>query len=507
MAFNRKKTMKELEEIRKLGFELYAYKFDRNHSIKEVIDKYPDVKPEEKIEDVKIRIAGRIRSLRRHGKLSFAHIEDFTGQIQLYISAENVTENEYKLFQKLNVGDIVGVEGGIIKTIKGELSILVKQLHLLAKAMRTLPSKWYGLKDVEIRYRQRYVDLLMNKDVRDIFIKRAKIIQAMRKFLDERGFIEVETPVLQPIYGGALARPFVTHHNALDMNLYLRIADELYLKRLIVGGFEKVYGIEKDFRNEGIDTKHNPEFTMMEFYQAYIDYNGVMELTEQMISFTAKEVLGTTKIKYKEHEINLKPPWRRISMIDSIKEHAGVDVEKMSLEEMIRFANKGGLKIAEGVSKGELIATFFEEFVQPNLIQPTFITDYPIEVSPLAKKKRGNERLTERFEAFIGTEECGNGFSELNDPIDQRERFLYGMKRKEEGDEEAHVMDEDYVRALEYGLPPTGGLGIGIDRLTMLLTDIHSIRDVILFPTLRPEKMKKDVKTFGDETKDSVIKE
>lgn len=505
MTSDREEAIKQLDEIRKMGFEPYAYSFDRKHMVKEVVDEYSDIKPDERVEDADISIAGRIMSLRRHGKLSFAHLEDFTGQIQLYISEDNIGEKHYKLFQKLNVGDIIGIRGGIIKTAKGELSVLVKELKILSKALRTLPSKWHGLKDVEIRYRQRYVDLIMNKEAREVFIKRTKIIQAMRKFLDDRGFIEVETPVLQPIYGGALARPFVTHHNALDTKLYLRIADELYLKRLIVGGLEKVYGIEKDFRNEGVDTKHNPEFTMMEFYQAYIDYEGVMKLTEDMISFIAKEVLGTTKITYNGNEIELKPPWGRISMIDSIKEYGKVDVEKMSVEEMREFAEKKGIKLEDNVNKGELIATFFEEFVQSNLIQPTFITEFPIEISPLAKKKRGNDNLTERFEAFMGAEECGNGFSELNDPIDQKERFLYGMKRKQEGDEEAHLMDEDYVRALEYGLPPTGGLGVGIDRLTMLLTDTQSIRDVILFPILRPEKTK-EKKLFGDKTSDSVEK-
>ena len=385
-------------------------------------------------------------------------------------------------------GDIIGVEGYVFRTRRGEITICVKDFVLLSKSLRSLPEKWHGLQDKETRYRQRYVDLIVNPNVKEIFLKRTKIIQSIRDFLNNRGFIEVETPILQPIYGGATARPFITHHNALDIDLYLRIADELYLKRLIVGGLDRVYEFSKNFRNEGMDKYHNPEFTLLELYQAYADYEDMMNIAEEITANAATEVLGTTKIVYQGDAIDLTPPWRRLTMVDSIKEYSGIDVETLSESELSVLAKQKGIELTGVRSKGTFIYAFFEALVEPHLVEPTFIVDYPIEVSPLAKKKRGDDRFVERFEPFVGGSELGNAFSELNDPIDQRQRFLEQMKHREAGDDEAHVMDDDFIRALEYGMPPTGGLGIGIDRLTMLLTDSNSIRDVILFPQMRPER-------------------
>lgn len=501
----REERIKKLKEIRESGVDPFSYtKFKRSHMIKGIIEKYLKIKTNEKLENEKVSIAGRIRAIRRHGGGSFFDLEDFDGKIQIWINLDAVGKNVYELFEKVDVGDIAGVKGYIFKTAKGELSVWVEEFDLLAKSIRPLPSKWFGLKDVEKRYRERYVDLIMNPEVKEVFIKKSKIIKAMREFLDSKGFLEVGTPVLQPIYGGALAKPFITHHNALNRDLYLRVADELYLKRLIVGGLEKVYEIAKDFRNEGIDTRHNPEFTQMEFYQVYIDYHGVMKLAEEMIFFIAKKVLGTTKIRYKDYDIDLKLPWTRISMLDSIKKYVGVDVEKESIDNLKKFLKEKRLDVKNDVTKGEIMIILFDELVQPQLIQPTFVLDHPVEISPLAKKKPDNSRLTERFELFIGTEECGNAFSELNDPIDQRERFEQQGKRRAAGDEEAHAMDEDYIRAMEYGMPPTGGFGIGIERLTMLLTNSPSIRDVILFPQLKEIEKKKEV--FGDIESDSILK-
>nr|MBA4404763.1 lysine--tRNA ligase [Nanoarchaeum sp.] len=478
--------LKELEEIRKMGFEPYAYKFHRTHDINEIIEKYSKVKPGEKIENIKISVAGRIRSVRRHGKLSFAHIEDFTGRIQVYVGAENVDKKEYDLFQKLNIGDFIGVEGGIIKTIKGELSILVKKLTLLTKALRPLPSQWYGLKDVEIRYRQRYLDLIMNQETRKIFVLRARIISAIREFLDSKGFVEVETPVLQPIYGGAAAKPFKTILNELKMEVYLRTSDELYLKRLIVGGFDAVYEISKDFRNESIDIKHNPEFTMLELYKSYLDYNGVMDLFEEMISFVAKKVLGTTKIEYQGHKIDLAK-WRRLTVIDAIKEYLNADVGKMDLKELRKVAEKNKIEISDDMTKGEIINALFESF-NKKIIEPTLITDYPKETTPLCKLKRGNPELVERFEPFACSLEMGNAYSELNDPMLQKKLLEEQVKlRKKVNQPWTEALDEDFIKALEYGMPPLGGLGVGIDRLVMLFTNSTSIRDVIFFPFMKPE--------------------
>jgi len=479
-------SIKDLEEIKKMGFETYAYKFDRTHYIEDVIKKYSNVKSGERIEDVKIAVAGRIRSIRHHGKLSFADIEDASGKIQVYVSIDKVDKKGYELFQRLNIGDIIGIEGGIIKTVKGELSILVKKIILLTKALRTLPSEWYGLKDMEIRYRQRYLDLIMNPEVRKIFITRTKIIDAIREFLNSKGFLEVETPILQQIYGGAAAKPFKTFLNELKMDVFLRTADELYLKRLIVGGFEAVYEISKDFRNEAIDVKHNPEFTQLELYKTYLDYNGVMDLFEELVRFVTKKVLGTTKIEYQGHKIDLTK-WERITVVDAIKKYLGDDVSKMNLEQLKNVAKKHRIEISDDMTKGEIIDNLFKTF-DDKIIQPTFVTDYPRETTPLCKLNRENPEFVERFEPFAAGLELGNAYSELNDPILQKKFLEEQVKLRKKVDEPwTEALDEDFIRALEYGMPPLGGLGVGIDRLVMLFTNSASIKDVILFPFMKPE--------------------
>jgi len=483
-----KQRHEKLLEIRKLNIDPYPYRYTVENYAADINNKFASV--QEIPHDVHhVKLAGRIMTKRGHGKVNFAHIQDSTGQIQIFIRHNDVGEEKYNLYQKLiDVGDIIGVEGFVFRTQTGELTVYVKDFTLLTKSLRPLPEKWHGLQDKETRYRQRYVDLITNPDVKQVFFTRTKIIQSIRDSLNRRGFIEVDTPILQPIYGGATARPFITHHNALDIDLYLRIANELYLKRLIVGAFDRVYEFSKDFRNEGMDKDHNPEFTLLELYQAYADYEDMMHLVEEIISNAAKEVLGTTQITYQGDAIDLTPPWQRLTMVESVKEYSGIDVEVLSEAELRSIAKQREIEVKGKISKGTLIYAFFEAFVEPNLIEPTMITDYPIEISPLAKKKRGNDMFVERFEPFAGGLELGNAFSELNDPIDQSQRFLEQLKQREAGDEEAHLMDEDYVRALEYGMPPTGGLGIGIDRLVMLLTDSSSIRDVILFPQMRPER-------------------
>jgi len=482
----REERLKKLQKLKEWGMDPFSItKYDKEVTVKEIKTRFENIKAGEKLTNIELSTAGRIIALRRHGKASFADI--FDGEkLQTWFEEGTLHEKYFIFCKTVDIGDIIGIKGFPFKTQKGELTIWVTDFQILAKSLRPLPSKWYGLKDEDLRYRMRYVDLIVNEKTREILITRAKIIRAMREFLESKGFIEVETPILQPIYGGAFARPFITHHNALDMDLYLRISPELYLKRLIIGGIEKVYEIGKDFRNEGIDTKHNPEFTMMECYWAYADYNDIMKLTEEMIAYVAEKTLGTLEIEFGEHKINLKPPWKRIRMIDAIKE-IGIDVESLSREELIEIAKEKKLEVNENFSKGDLINLFFEEFYQPKLIQPTFVYDYPIEISPLAKRKKDNPNFVERFEGFIAGMEIANAFSELNDPIDQKERFLEQAKRRKEG-LEFHEYDEDFIRALEYGMPPTGGLGIGIDRLTMILTNSHSIREVIAFPTLRPEK-------------------
>ncbi len=476
----------KLEEIRQLGVDPYAYKYSPTHTTQEIREQFAEV-GDQPDETKSVRVAGRIMTKRDHGKSGFAHLQDGSGRLQIYVRQNAVGEEAYQVYRKLDVGDIIGVDGPVFRTRTGELTVLVNEVELLAKSLRSPPEKWHGLQNKETRYRQRYADLMMNPDVMQVFINRTRMIQAVREYLNQDGFIEVETPILQPVYGGATARPFTTHHNALDMPLYLRIANELYLKRLIVGGFDRVYEFSKDFRNEGIDHDHSPEFTMIELYQAYADYEDMMGLTENLLAHTAQTVLGTTQITYKGDSISLDPPWRRLTMIESIKEEAGIDVDKLSDAELRDAVLDAGVELEGAAPRGKLIAELFEAHVEPNLVQPTFIYDYPIEISPFAKKKRESDRFVERFEFFIARMEMGNAFSELNDPIDQRERFIEGAKKGDDGDEDALMIDEDYLRALEYGMPPTGGLGFGIDRLAMLLTDQTSIRDVILFPQMRPE--------------------
>ncbi|MCX7923668.1 MAG: lysine--tRNA ligase [Clostridia bacterium] len=475
----RRTKLKELQENNKDPFK--TVKYDVTHSTKYIIDNF------EQMEGQYISAAGRLMSKRGMGKVSFCDIQDRDGRVQIYVKVDDVGQEVYEDFKKYDIGDIVGVKGEVFRTHKGEISIKVKEVTLLAKSLQPLPEKWHGLKDQDLRYRQRYVDLIVNPDVRQTFITRSKIIKAIRKFLDERGFLEVDTPLLNTIAGGASARPFITHHNTLDMDLFLRIAPELYLKRLIVGGLEKVYEMGRMFRNEGMSVKHNPEFTMMEVYEAYTDYKGMMELAENLVSTVAQEVLGTTKIVYQGQEIDLTPPWNRMTMIEAVKKYAGVDFDEIASDEEARkIAKEKRVHLEGNLSKGEILNLMFEEFVEEHLIQPTFIYDYPVEVSPLTKRKPDRTELTERFEVFIYSREMGNAYSELNDPIDQKERFVAQVKKRDAGDEEASMMDDDFVNALEYGMPPTGGLGIGIDRLIMLLTDSYSIRDVLLFPTMKP---------------------
>ncbi|GIN93536.1 lysine--tRNA ligase [Siminovitchia terrae] len=473
--------------LRESGFDPFGKRFERTDLTKDIKDKY-EVKTKEELEELNqsVTIAGRIMTKRGKGKAGFAHIQDLAGQIQIYVRQDAVGEEQYNIFKTVDLGDIVGLTGTIFKTKVGELSIKANEFTLLSKALRPLPEKFHGLKDVEQRYRQRYLDLITNEVSRETFIARSKIIQSMRRYLDGQGFLEVETPMLHAIAGGAAARPFITHHNALDTQFYMRIAIELHLKRLIVGGLEKVYEIGRVFRNEGISTRHNPEFTMMELYEAYADFNDIMELTENMIAFIAKEVYGTTSVQYGEYEVNLEPKWRRLHMVDAVKEHTGVDFwKKMSDEEAIQLAKEHNIEITEHMTYGHIVNEFFEQVVEEKLIQPTFIYGHPVEISPLAKKNDDDPRFTDRFELFIVGREHANAFTELNDPIDQRERFEAQLEEREQGNDEAHEMDEDFIEALEYGMPPTGGLGIGIDRLVMLLTNSPSIRDVLLFPLMR----------------------
>jgi len=478
-----KVRLQKLKDIEAMGINPFGGKYDFTNYARDINDNFDE------LESKQVKIAGRIMAIRGHGKAAFFDIQDNSDKIQIYIKKDNVSEQTFQLYKLLDIGDIVGIEGKVFKSKRGEISVSLTDLTLLSKALKPLPEKWHGLKDVDIRYRQRYIDLISNPDVKETFLKRSKIISTMRRFLDERGFVEVETPILSPLAGGAAAKPFVTHHNALDIQLYLRIATELYLKRLVVGGFDKVYEIGKDFRNEGISIKHNPEFTMVELYQAYADYKDMMEIMENMIAYIAKEVLGTTKIMYQGDEIDLTPPWRRMTMIEAVKEYTNVDFDTIKTDEEARKVAKRLHieEVGEQDTIGKVLNLIFEEKVESKLVQPTFIYDYPIEISPLAKKKEENPMFTYRFEAFVTCRELGNAFSELNDPLDQKARFLQQLEEREAGDEEAHVFDEDYINALEHGMPPTGGLGIGIDRLVMLLTDSYSIRDVIFFPTMKPK--------------------
>jgi lysyl-tRNA synthetase class 2 len=472
---------KKLEELREKGIDPFGGKFNRTHYAEQIIDQF------DQIENQKVSIAGRIMAKRNMGKATFVHIQDVSEKIQAYVRINEVGTEQYELFIHFDIGDIIGVAGKVFKTQKGEISVWADAVTLLSKSLRPLPEKWHGLKDVELRYRQRYVDLIVNPEVRKVFVTRSRIVRTMRNYLDNLGFLEVETPMMHPIPGGATARPFITHHNTLDMDLYLRIAPELYLKRLLVGGLEQVYEINRSFRNEGISTKHNPEFTMLELYQAYADYEDMMNLTENMIAAVAQEVLGTTKFEYQGQSIDLTPPWTRITMLDAVKKYTGVDFASIDSDEKARnSAAKLGIKIEAKATRGNIINEVFEKFVEPKLIQPSFITDYPIELSPLAKRKSEDPAYTCRFELFIYAREMANAFSELNDPIDQEQRFRNQVEQRTAGDDEAHRMDEDYINALEYGMPPAGGLGIGIDRLVMLLTNSSSIRDVLLFPQMKP---------------------
>ena len=471
----RKEKLKELQEQGKNPFEITKY--NRTNTAGEIKANYDEFAEKD------VMVAGRIIAKRIMGKASFCTIQDSDEKIQSYVSINDLGEEAYKEFKTWDIGDIIGISGFVFKTRTEEISVHAKEVVLLSKSLRPLPEKFHGLKDTDLRYRQRYVDLIVNPEVKETFIKRSQIISEIRKILDEKGYLEVETPVLNTISGGATARPFITHHNTLDLPMYLRIATEL-----IVGGYDKVYEIGRIFRNEGMDIRHNPEFTSIELYSAYEDYNDMMDITEEIFQKCAMKVCGTTKINYQGTEIDLGGKWRRVSMIDSIKEACGVDFNIIETdEEAVAVAKERNIEIPVGKeTRGHIISLFFDEYVEATLIQPTFIYDYPVEISPLAKKSPKDGRLTERFEAFIGGREYGNAFSELNDPIDQYERFKEEIAARENGDEEAGMMDEDYINALEYGMPPTGGLGIGIDRLIMLLTDSASIRDVLLFPTMKP---------------------
>ena len=482
----------KLKKLAELGVNPYTYSFETSDFSADIIAQFDE--QSEKI----VRVSGRIMSVRLMGKAAFFHIQDTKGKIQVYIRQDKVGNQTYEIFNILDIGDFVGIEGIVFKTRTGETSVLASKLELLSKSLRPLPIVKEKIEDnekvifdqfadKEARYRQRYVDLVVNPDVKEVFKKRSRIITSMRKYLDNSDFLEVETPILQPVYGGATARPFVTHHNTLDMDLYLRIANELYLKRLVVGGIDRVYEFSKDFRNEGMSRFHNPEFTQIELYVAYKDYIWMMEFVENLVNHVVLDVFGTTKLTFQDHDLDFKAPWRRLTMFDAIEEYTGIDVSKMDEETLRKKVRELEIEEDSSMGYGRLIDEIFGEKVEPKLIQPTYIMDYPIEMSPLAKKHRDNPRLVERFEAVIGGKEIANAFSELNDPLDQRERFEDQLKLREKGDDEAQVLDEDYIRALEYGMPPTAGLGIGIDRLVMLLTNSPSIRDVIFFPQMRPE--------------------
>ena len=489
----RREKLVQLQEAGKDPFDVY--KVNRTHSSQQVKDNF------EELEGKDVTVAGRIMSKRGQGKVVFSDIYDRDGRIQLFIKIDEVGEEALKQYKTNDLGDWVACTGEVFKTKTGEISIKAKEIELICKSLKPLPEKWHGLKDPDLRYRQREVDIITNPEVKDTFIKRSQIIKGIREFLDNRGFLEVETPMLATIAGGASARPFITHHNTLDLDMFLRIAPELYLKRCIVAGFEKVYELGRTFRNEGMSVRHNPEFTMIELYQAFADYNDMMELTENMIAEVCKKVNGTTKVTYQGTEIDFMPPWRRITMVDAVKEYAGVDFATInSDEEAQAIAKEKHLEFPKPlntVTKGEVLNMLYEEFCEEHMIQPTFIIDYPVEISPLTKKKRGNEMFTERFEGFVFGRELCNAYSELNDPIDQLERFEEQMRLSEKGDDEAMIIDKDFIRALEYGMPPTSGMGIGMDRLTMLMTGETTIQEVLFFPQMRPEKVVK---------KDAVVK-
>lgn len=482
----RREKLSSLQEKGKDPFKIEKY--DRTHHSKDVLKNFDNLEGKE------VNIAGRMMSKRGHGKASFIELQDQEGRVQAYVRQDRIGEEDYADFKTYDIGDILGIKGEVFKTQRGEISVKATNVTLLSKSLQILPEKFHGLKDPDLRFRQRYVDLIMNPEVKEAFLIRNKATKALREYLEEKGFLEVDTPILNTIAGGASARPFITHHNTLDIDMYLRIANELYLKRLIVGGFEKVYEMGRMFRNEGMSIKHNPEYTAMELYQAYADYEEIMELTENIVAHMAIKSTGSSKINYQGKEIDFTPPWRRLSMQDAVKEYAGVDFDTIETdEEAIKIAKEKHVEIREGMTRGHIINEFFETFCEEHLMQPTFITHHPVEVSPLAKRNPEDPRITNRFEAFVNTWEIANAFSELNDPIDQKGRFMDQLKQREMGDDEAHLLDEDFLNALEVGLPPTGGLGIGIDRVMMLLTNSTSIRDVILFPTMKPIEKNEEV--------------
>lgn len=476
----------KVDTLRAEGVDPFGGKFDRTASPEELEEKYKD-KSKEELEEaaIEVSVAGRIMTKRVKGKVGFTHIQDRFHQIQIYIRKDNIGEEEYAIFKQADLGDIIGIKGTVFRTNTGELSVKATDFMMLTKALRPLPDKYHGLKDVEQRYRQRYLDLITNEESQKRFVMRSQILKYTRDYMDDHAYLEVETPVLHTVAGGAAAKPFITHHNALDMDLYLRIALELHLKRLIVGGMDKVYEIGRVFRNEGISTRHNPEFTMLESYAAYEDFEDIMNLVEGLVSYVAEKVTGGTTITYGEYEVNLAPKWRRVHMVDAVKEYTGIDFWNVTTEEARALAKEHHVEITEHMTYGHILNEFFETFVEEKLIQPTFVYGHPIEISPLAKQNKEDGRFTDRFELFIVGREHANAFSELNDPIDQRKRFEAQMVEREQGNDEAHEMDEDFLTALEHGLPPTGGLGIGMDRLIMLLTDAPSIRDVLLFPTMK----------------------
>ncbi len=481
----REQRQGKLAALRARGIEPYPYSFPVTPQARQVLDLGEIVTPEP---GMTVAIAGRLMARRGHGKAAFGHVLDGSGRVQIYARLDVLGEDAFALWDLLDVGDWIGVEGPVFRTKTGEITVQAKRVELLAKSMRPLPDKWHGLSDPETRYRQRYADLFMNEEVRDVFLKRSLVFQTIRRFLDARGFLEVDTPVLQPLYGGAFARPFTTHHNALDMDLYLRISNELYLKRCLVGGFERVYEFARDFRNEGIDRSHSPEFTMLEVYQAFADYKDIMRLVEEMFLRLAEAVCGGPIVEYQGTRLDFTPPWPELSILGATSEAAGEDVSDLDPARLERLCKKHGLEPRPGAGAGGMLDELFSALVQPKLIQPTFVVDHPREISPLAKVKRGEPKVTERFEPFLCGMEVGNAFSEQNDPAEQERQFLLQMDRRAAGDLEAQMLDKDFIRALEYGMPPTGGLGVGIDRIVMLLTDSRSIRDVILFPALRPEE-------------------
>ena len=468
-----RERLNKLEAIKSSGIDAYGSRFETSNSIKELLNGFEDGK--------EARIAGRVMAIRGHGKTLFSDVKDQSGRLQIYLKEDTIGDAQFELFSKIDIGDIIGVKGRLFKTKTGEITLNVLEFVILAKSLKPLPEKWHGLKDIETRYRQRYLDTIVNEDVKNVFFTRTKIITRIREFLDSRGYLEVETPMMQPIPGGATAKPFITHHNALGIDLYLRIAPELYLKRLLIGGFEKVYEINRNFRNEGISVRHNPEFTMLELYASYCDYTDMMRICEELFVDISNSLFGNLIIEYKGVQIDLTPPWRRVSMFDILKEETGMDFSQI---ENIRKAADGlGIERAEGKTRDEIIDDIFKKKVEPKLISPTFILDYPASLSPLARRKKGNPSVVERFELFIGGSELANAYSELNDPIEQSMRLKEQLGEKGEGE---GLYDEDFITALEYGMPPAGGLGIGIDRLVMLFTNQDSIRDVILFPQLRP---------------------